>query len=387
MSRSAGERAVRIALFTAGTAWYSQRDREDHDTDVKEISVTPRHSSAFRTPTGTEGFHLEEAYLHRMVTRTLEDLFLSRGYLPVQIPEFDFFDTYRTLFDEGHLNRIYRFVDREGDLLMLRSDMTLFLARHLGLNLGSGDLPLRVCYADSILRHENREDISRNEFFQIGAELAGLPGTAGDSEILGLQIEAFAELGLSGIHLHVGSRAVVDGFTGSLDDADRNCVISSIMTRSFEDLPRLLGGLPSEGKALLLEILPFIGTPSEFEPLRQRIETAEFGSEEKKALLYPAETVSRLRERYPGTEILIDFSEVGAQPYYTGLVFRAYLDGMDSAVSAGGRYDTLLAHFGFDCPSTGFSMLLRKLEPLLASDPRFTVRNAAGKTANREAPR
>jgi ATP phosphoribosyltransferase regulatory subunit HisZ len=44
------------------------------------------------------------------------------------------------------------------------------------------------------------------------------------------------------------------------------------------------------------------------------------------------------------------------------------MDGLDSAVAAGGRYDGLLSVFGLDAPSVGFSLMLRKIQDRLELD-------------------
>jgi ATP phosphoribosyltransferase regulatory subunit len=54
-------------------------------------------------------------------------------------------------------------------------------------------------------------------------------------------------------------------------------------------------------------------------------------------------------------------------------VFRAFLEGQDSAIASGGRYDQLMAHFGFAAPSVGFSLLLRKVEPFVSRPERFAM--------------
>jgi ATP phosphoribosyltransferase regulatory subunit len=47
--------------------------------------------------------------------------------------------------------------------------------------------------------------------------------------------------------------------------------------------------------------------------------------------------------------------------YYTGVIFRGYTYGTGDAVVKGGRYDTLLAHFGKNAPSAGFVVVLDSL--------------------------
>ena len=41
--------------------------------------------------------------------------------------------------------------------------------------------------------------------------------------------------------------------------------------------------------------------------------------------------------------------------YYSGVHFEAYVSGLGAPLAGGGRYDHMLARFGYDCPSTGFA--------------------------------
>ena len=80
------------------------------------------------------------------------------------------------------------------------------------------------------------------------------------------------------------------------------------------------------------------------------------------------EAVSRMMEildllKIYGLEshVSFDFGMLSAYMYYTGVIFRGYTYGTGEAVVKGGRYDTLLAHFGKDAPSAGFVVVLDNL--------------------------
>src|SRR5690606_14286587 len=63
----------------------------------------------------------------------------------------------------------------------------------------------------------------------------------------------------------------------------------------------------------------------------------------------------------PDMQVRVDLSELGTQTYHNGIVFRAYIDGSDSAVAAGGRYDGLLVREGTEIPALGFSVMVSKI--------------------------
>jgi len=330
--------------------------------------VTKNNDKFLNLRQGTEGIHLEEALRHRRLTRELNDLYTSWGYLPVNTPVFDFYDNYRTFLEGKAGENIYRLMDRDGDLLLLRSDVTLFLARQMGLYLKDADLPLRVSYSDTILRHQNREDISKNEFFQTGVELIGLDGFDGDMEILLLLNRV---LGISGIpfHLHLGSRNFYNQLLPDprLNRAGRE----PVQTRDRAELTALLKGAFGSGEAgVYSRFLMFIGTDKEFSRLLE-LEGKVLPPPALKEARYILKVMDHLREVAPEGSFRADLSEIGSQPYHTGIVFQAYMDGIDSAVASGGRYDNLLENFGFRAPSVGFSILLRKIEDLMNRQNRF----------------
>jgi ATP phosphoribosyltransferase regulatory subunit len=328
------------------------------------MTVKEHQDRLLQIPLGTESFFLEEAYRHREITYKLHRLFVSWGYLPAETPVFDFFDTYRELL-RGNKKQIYRLIDREGDLLMLRSDITLFLAKQMGLILRDEDLPARICYSDTILRHQNREDISKNEFFQVGAELIGKEKIEGDLEILLLMIEMFSCLDIEPT-IHLGSRRLVDAVFASLNDNDKEAAIASVRNRNRAETIKVLEKLYGESLGNdIAALLRFIGTGEEFRDKKSRY--SSFLDKEASAALDELDKILDVMQKLGKDQLFrIDFSEAGEQPYYTGIVFQAYLQNLDSAVASGGRYDKLLAGFGYDAPSAGFMVMLRKIEPFLA---------------------
>jgi ATP phosphoribosyltransferase regulatory subunit len=62
-----------------------------------------------------------------------------------------------------------------------------------------------------------------------------------------------------------------------------------------------------------------------------------------------------------------DLGEVRGFAYYTGTTFHAYAPGTGDAVGSGGRYDELLARFGWPLPASGFGLDLDRLEEALDS--------------------
>lgn len=312
-----------------------------------------------RIPQGTEAFYLEEAFRHRQLLRSFEDLCSSWAYLPVQTPVFDFHDLYRDLSDQ---NSSYRLVDRDGDILVLRSDITLFLARQMGMTVQPEDLPVRVYYGDTILRHEDPDDLSKNEFFQVGAELIGATGAEADAEIILLLLEAADTLGARNTVLHLGSRQLMQSTTSE------QRFFGAIESRQFSIAREILmrEGSSEERAESLLTLYRFIGPADD---LRRLADNSGGLNESERAAIEHTLAVADLVASLGHSErIRVDLSEVGDRNYYSGIVFHLYDEDAAAPLAAGGRYDDLLGRFGAGAPSVGFSLMLRRLQSSLTAD-------------------
>lgn len=320
-----------------------------------------RNTRLLRNPKGTEGLIQQEALTHLKLVHNIEKVFMNAGYLPSQVPTFDYFDVYQDFYKDDL--RIFRMFDRDGELLVLRSDITLFLAKQLGMSLNKKDLPLRIFYADSILRHQGQTDISKDEFFQVGAELVGVNGIPGDFEILSMTAQVMKKIGVD-YYCHVGSRAFFDSVCSLLSKEEKKEVAAWIQGREIEKAMQFLeqsGGFSHDGIAILSRLFSYIGDSKGFKILLHEAE--KILSPE---IIAECQNLIKLVDKCDKEEIMphcrLDLSEIGKMPYYTGMVFSLYVDGVDSEVGSGGRYDKMLEHFGFKAPSVGFSLLLRKLE-------------------------
>lgn len=334
--------------------------------DGHNSHMSAKSTQRLKTPQGTESFFLEEAYRHRQLLRMTEDHFSSWGYLPVLTPVFDFFETYRRLLSPAQIERSYRFPDRDGELLMLRSDITLFLAKQMGITLNNAPLPRRVYYADSIIRHQEEEDISSDEFFQSGAELIGLSGQEGDREVLMLLHDLLNSMKLPTWKMHLGSRAILDAVLDGKADPVRAGGLLEI--RDTDGLETLFSESALPEPSARVKLLMFLGTTGEFsEVFASLVDACGHSSEIEKIRTAVTDLNSLAGELALTTRmdnIRIDLSEHGGQPYYTGFTVKAYMEGASTAIASGGRYDELMGTFGTVVPAAGFSLLMRKIEPL-----------------------
>ncbi|MDR0314995.1 MAG: ATP phosphoribosyltransferase regulatory subunit, partial [Oscillospiraceae bacterium] len=74
------------------------------------------------------------------------------------------------------------------------------------------------------------------------------------------------------------------------------------------------------------------------------------------SLSYLRDVFNRLSQLELDAKINIDLGLVHRNSYYTGVVFRGYIEGSGITVLTGGRYDSLMDEFGYPLESTGFAV-------------------------------
>ena len=98
--------------------------------------------------------------------------------------------------------------------------------------------------------------------------------------------------------------------------------------------------------------------------------------DEAEALAGPTQAVDYLRGLWEelsaagyGPYVRFDLGMVHQIDYYTGVVFRGYVEGAGDAVLSGGRYDNLVGAFGREAQATGFAVDVDAVARTLPESP------------------
>ncbi|MCL1952638.1 MAG: ATP phosphoribosyltransferase regulatory subunit, partial [Oscillospiraceae bacterium] len=246
--------------------------------------------------------------------------------------------------------------DSRGRLLVLRPDNTLPIARVAATRLRDAALPLRLYYHQGVFRRTELYSGNGDESMQSGVELLGATGLRADLEILACAAEALRACGAN-FCIELGHaeifKCLADGLgvDGDAREALAACIESKNLpalqdfleaygetatVRSLLELPRLFGGgeVLAQAKALFR------------------------GAQARRALAYLTELFAALEALGLHEAVQVDLGLVHGQQYYTGLVFRGYMEGSGKTVLSGGRYDGLLAEFGRPAAAVGFGIEL-----------------------------
>ena len=303
-------------------------------------------------PPGTRDVLPEEMRELRAISSRMRDAFEEAGYGEVRTPALEYEEVLRQ-GDERAASAPYRLFDEHGRVLVLRSDMTIPIARLVASRYRDAEPPLRFSYFQHAYRAPERGRTSA-EFLQGGVELIGMPGTAGEAEVLALVAESLAAVGLRRYRIGAGDGALYRTLLAELEVAEdeRAPLIELLSERRFVELEARVErlGLGDAARDLLVELPRIRGGP---EVLERKAGPAAAAVENLRALH------AVLAERGIADRVIFDLGLVRELSYYTGAVFEVYDPAVGFALGGGGRYDGLLARFGRDLPACGLALDLQ----------------------------
>ena len=301
-----------------------------------------------------------EAAELRVLEETVRSRFASYGYAEVRTPVLEFAETIEAADDEV-LDAGLRLSDGSGGRLMLRSDLTVATARLAASRLHERPLPLRLCYVADSFRPVAPRRGEEGQVAQAGVELLGLGSPQADAECVILLCDALAAAGLAGYKVTIGTvdfhRELVAAFGLADDDADD--VFEALSARDYPLLESIAANseLGDAGRLALQKALELSGGDDALAEARRLAKSDGMEA----AVDRLVEVRDLATEAGFGESVGFDFGLFLDFSYYTGLVIEAYAPGIGLPIASGGRYDGLLATFGWEIPAVGFALSLDRL--------------------------
>ena len=328
----------------------------------------------------------KEALARERISATVRDCFAEHGYLPVETP---LLEDRAALERGGRIkNTPFQLFDADGNLLMLRPDLTLPVARLVAGHVRAEELPARFRYNAPVVREQQSLRGQPRQFTQLGVELVGTDGAAAEVEVVRLLAEALATLEVPAWRLVFGSvtpltallsncspspefsaqvlALVHDSDLVSLDElVDATPALKPSAARALHAVPRMHGSV--EVVDAIDELLAEADVPP-----------AERGCAELKAL------VAELSGLFDDGRASFDFSIINSFDYYTGIIFKGYAEGIAASLASGGRYDAVLANLGRPgLAACGFALSLERLQEVLGEQGESGVVTPGVRVASR----
>jgi ATP phosphoribosyltransferase regulatory subunit len=311
-------------------------------------------------PPGTRDVLPDEMRELRELSQRLHAAFEGAGYGEVWTPALEYEDVLRK-GDDRAAGAGYRLFDEHGQVLALRSDMTIPIARMVASRYAEAEPPLRLCYFAHAYR-ETRGAEQPREFLQGGVELIGPSAPEGDAEVVALTVAALDDAGLRRHRIGIGDGSLYRALLGSLG------------VPTEHHLP-LLERLARRDLAGLSMQVAELGLRESERDLLTRLPEMRGGRE---VLDQAGEAVSGLRELHDLLEqrgvadrVIFDLGLVRDLGYYTGAVFEVYDPAVGFALGGGGRYDELLGRFGRDLSACGIALDVQRVHVAQAAEERL----------------
>lgn len=306
------------------------------------------------TPEGTRDLLFDECIAKRLIEERLRKIFIGFGYSEVVTPGLEFYDVFNGKVRYFPQEAMYKLVDGKNRMMVLRPDSTMPIARLVATRLREEPLPLKLFYNQSIFMVNPKNSGRDDEFAQSGIEILGASGKSADFEALVLAVQALSACDDScGFVLEIGESSIFRLLVAELgiDDEQRELIQSLIDTKNYPALNDALSAYSGAAAEALRALPTLFGGEEVFATAESFMITAEL--KEKLAAL--KDTYNALR--CAGIEeIRVDLGLVHKKNYYTGIIFRGYVEGYGQPVLSGGRYDTLIGDFGRDVPAVGFAI-------------------------------
>lgn len=318
------------------------------------------------TPEGVRDIYNRECETKLTLQQKLGTVLHLYGYQDIQTPTFEYDDVFRKEIGSTSTKELYRFFDREGNILALRPDITPSVARAAATLFEGEDLPIRLCYIGNTFINHSSYQGRLKENTQMGAELIGLDSVEADAELIAMVVDGLKKTGLTEFQVNIGHIDFIQSLLEStgLEEEEKEEIRELITNRNYFGVEEILDNHNVKGSVKdAFRILPELVGGQEVLERAARIAP----NANARLALTRLQQIYRLLMIYKAEDhVTFDLSMMGSYGYYTGIIFRAYTYGTGDAVVRGGRYDHLLEKFGKSTPSIGFAIIVDELMSALS---------------------
>ena len=318
----------------------------------------------FEKPLGMRDSFPEVNERKEYIRSVARDFIRNKGYDFIKTPSVEYFETIgkASAIDESSL---FKLVDNQGEMLVLRPDMTTPIARIAASKLLKEKNPLRLAYYANVFRAQQREGGRPAEFEQLGLELIGDFSAYGDSEIIYTAVELVKTLGVENFQITIGHAGLLTAIlsNNTNDPGQVETLRLLLVEKNFVGFTEMMDELNlSHTQKANLTLLIDQSKESSPENLRLLL------TNDQQYLLDQIEQLQQLLALQLSNPSIysFDFSLASHMSYYTGMLFEIHAAGSGFPLGNGGRYDELFKQFDQNVGATGFGLRVDRLLEVLS---------------------
>ena len=307
----------------------------------------------FKLPAGVRDVLPEESAALDGMEALLRAKFAQAGFCSVRTAGLEYYDTFTQVDSPVRRNKMFKMTDREGELIVLRPDMTLACARIAATKLHADRA--RLSYFSNIYDFAGGGSSDR-EVAQAGVEIFGEPGAEADAYAVAFAIDCLRAVGLENFVVDIGH---IGFYKGLLEESGLSAAqaeelrgYSNAKDSVNMEIALRASGAPARVQAAILALPSLFGGVE----VLDRAEKLTDNAQALASLAHLKRVYAHLCEAGVQNYVSFDLGTVKSLSYYSGMVFTGLAAGVGAPVLSGGRYDGLCARFGRDLPAVGFAV-------------------------------
>ena len=313
--------------------------------------------SFYKLPPGVRDTLVQECYNLNTIKEKLRRKFLLAGYCFIQSAGLEYYDTYANIKSPVAQSKMFKMTDKDGNLIVLRPDMTLAVARIAASKME--DSYAKLCYFSDIY-DLSAVGNSYREVSQAGVEILGAESAFADAQTVAFAIECLLATGVENFIIDIGHvgyfKGLLEGSGLSFAQAEEVRAYVNAKDALNTELFLQKYGADSCARRAILALTSLFGGVDVLE----RAQSLTTNETALSALRRLQEVHSHLcalgYERY----VSFDLGTVKSLNYYSGMVFTGLAAGVGAPLLSGGRYDHLAAEFGRSISAVGFAIGLKR---------------------------
>lgn len=288
----------------------------------------------------------------------LRDLYSGFGYSQFKMSKFEEYDLYVRNKDFLISDRIITFTDTNGKLLALKPDVTLSIINNYS---GSPDKIQKMYYSENVYRVSGTNGRFK-EIMQTGLECLGCIGVYEITEVVYLAMKSL-ELIDDNFNLELAHASLLSELLSDagIQDNKLQQVLDAISSKSSGLISELFNdGILNENQQNLTKAL--IANYSNAEDFAAALGSFVLSDNCRRYFDEFITVLSSVNSDSAKGRLTVNFSLASFAGYYSGTIFKGYINGIPVSVLSGGQYDRLMKKFGEDAGAVGFAVYLDSFE-------------------------
>lgn len=308
---------------------------------------------------GMRDVYPEDKRVQNYIFATWRKVAEQFGYEEYDAPMLEPFELYAAKSGQDLVNdETYQFVDRGGRNVVIRPEMTPSVSRMIAARRQETPYPARWYSIANFMRYERPQKGRERLFWQLNADVFGVPQLEADAEIIAMADAIMKAFGANPkmYTIKVNSRQLINLVMAEYLGLD--VIQSQLMIKLFDKKEKITH---EEFRDQALEIFDEDKGREGLKKIAHLISAKSMG-ELPQALLESnavkeVQRLFTLLREYGVTNAVFDISLMRGFDYYTGIVFEVFDNNPENrrAMFGGGRYDGLVGLFGVD-PITAVGM-------------------------------